>query len=85
MMLGLGMVEYTGKASWSWFASLFLYCRYYVLYKLPNLTFLDSRTVSAMERSEARRKGEFTKIVKPTSALVSNVTMVTLGGIHVLV
>lgn len=46
--------------------------RFYVLYKLPKLTFLDSRTVSVMERSEARRKGEFTKVVKPTSNVVSN-------------
>lgn len=46
-------------------------CRYYVLYKLPKLTFLDSRPVSAVERSEARRKGEFTKVVRPTSTVVS--------------
>lgn len=45
--------------------------RYYVLYKLPKLTFLDSRPVSAMERSEAKRKGEFTKVVRPTSTVVS--------------
>lgn len=43
--------------------------RYYVLYKLPKLTFLDSRTVTALERSEAKRKGQFTRIVKPTSNL----------------
>lgn len=43
--------------------------RYYVLYKLPKLTFLDSRAVSAGERSEAKRKGEFTKVVRPTSNL----------------
>ena len=56
--------------------------RYYVLYKLPNLTFLDSRPVSAVERSEARRKGEFTKIVKPTSTLVSTVAMATPGAMY---
>lgn len=41
-----------------------------MLYNLPKLTFLDSRTVSSSERNEAKRKGEFTKIVKPTSNLV---------------
>lgn len=46
-------------------------CRYYVLYKLPKLTFLDSRPVTAMERNEAKRKGEFTKVVRPTSNVVS--------------
>ena len=45
--------------------------RYYVLYKMPKLTFLDSRTVTSVERSEAKRKGEFTKVVRPTSNVVS--------------
>ena len=54
------------------------YNRYYVLYKLPKLTFLDSRTVSSAERSEARRKGEFTRVVKPTSHVVCIIMLTVL-------
>ncbi|XP_064390531.1 leucine-rich melanocyte differentiation-associated protein-like [Halichondria panicea] len=41
--------------------------RYYVLYKLPQLTFLDSRPVSSEERKEAKRVGQFMRVVKPPS------------------
>ncbi|KJE89301.1 leucine-rich repeat-containing protein C10 [Capsaspora owczarzaki ATCC 30864] len=40
--------------------------RYYVLYKLPNLKFLDSRTVTAAERAEAKRVGAFMRVVRPS-------------------
>ncbi|KAL5018338.1 hypothetical protein ScPMuIL_004060 [Solemya velum] len=39
--------------------------RYYVLYCLPNLKFLDSSAVKAKELSEARRVGPYMKIVRP--------------------
>jgi len=41
--------------------------RYYVLYRLPNLTFLDSRTVKKEEKDEAQRVGAYMKIVAPSS------------------
>ncbi len=44
--------------------------RYYVLYKLPQLTFLDSRPVSSEERKEAKRVGQFMRVVKPPSDVV---------------
>ncbi|XP_066930961.1 leucine-rich melanocyte differentiation-associated protein-like [Clytia hemisphaerica] len=37
--------------------------RYYVLYMMPNLKFLDSTPVSSSERKEALRIGAFTKVV----------------------
>ncbi|XP_019866304.1 leucine-rich melanocyte differentiation-associated protein isoform X2 [Aethina tumida] len=40
--------------------------RYYVLYQLPNLKFLDSTKVTDSERREARRSGQFMKIIRPT-------------------
>ncbi|XP_054267551.1 leucine-rich melanocyte differentiation-associated protein-like [Macrosteles quadrilineatus] len=39
--------------------------RYYVLYRLPGLQFLDSRPTSDHEREEARQRGKFMKIVRP--------------------
>ncbi|XP_006818104.1 leucine-rich melanocyte differentiation-associated protein-like [Saccoglossus kowalevskii] len=39
--------------------------RYFVLYRLPNLKFLDSNPVSYNERCEAKRVGSYMKIVKP--------------------
>ena len=44
--------------------------RYFVLYKLPGLMFLDSRQVTAKERREAKRVGEFTKVIRPTDDVV---------------
>ena len=49
---------------------LFLTCglnRYYVLYRLPNLTFLDSRPVKKKEKDEAQRVGAHMKIVAPSA------------------
>jgi hypothetical protein len=40
--------------------------RLYVLYRLPNLKFLDSSIVSEDERKEAKRVGQFMKVVKPS-------------------
>ena len=37
-----------------------------MLFKLPDLTFLDSRGVSETERREARRVGKFMKVVRPS-------------------
>ncbi|CAH2991698.1 unnamed protein product [Chilo suppressalis] len=39
--------------------------RYFVLYKLKHLRFLDSRRVSAHERSEAEKRGEFMRVRRP--------------------
>lgn len=38
--------------------------RYYVLFMLPRLKFLDSRPVTAKELQEAMRVGQFTKVVR---------------------
>ena len=40
--------------------------RYYVLHRLPNLTFLDSRPVKKAEKREAQRVGAYMKIVAPS-------------------
>lgn len=37
-----------------------------MLYQLPNLKFLDSTKVTDSERREARRSGQFMKIIRPT-------------------
>ncbi|XP_077053243.1 leucine-rich melanocyte differentiation-associated protein isoform X1 [Siphateles boraxobius] len=39
--------------------------RYFVLHKLTNLKFLDTRRVTQWERSEAEARGAFMKVVKP--------------------
>uniref|UniRef100_A0A8C6TSH0 Leucine-rich melanocyte differentiation-associated protein n=1 Tax=Neogobius melanostomus TaxID=47308 RepID=A0A8C6TSH0_9GOBI len=39
--------------------------RYFVLHKLPQLKFLDTRKVTKRESMEARERGEFMKVVKP--------------------
>lgn len=40
--------------------------RYYVLHRLPNLKFLDSRPVQKAEKREAQRVGAYMKIVAPS-------------------
>ena len=45
--------------------------RYYVLFKFPRLAFLDSRSVSTEERIEAKRVGQFMRVIKPTQTTVS--------------
>ena len=53
--------------------------RYYVLHRLPNLTFLDSRPVKKAEKTEAQRVGAYMKIVAPSlTDLVSYWKFVTL-------
>ncbi|XP_005744890.1 leucine-rich melanocyte differentiation-associated protein [Pundamilia nyererei] len=39
--------------------------RYFVLYKLPQLKFLDTRKVTKREGMEAQERGAFMKVVKP--------------------
>lgn len=45
--------------------------RYFVLHKLPQLRFLDSRKVTRKEVTEARTRGAFMKVVKPKTDAVS--------------
>ncbi|NWZ47837.1 LRMDA protein, partial [Haliaeetus albicilla] len=42
--------------------------RYFVLHKLTNLKFLDTRKVTRREREEALVRGAFMKVVKPKAA-----------------
>uniref|UniRef100_A0A3B3IBP5 Leucine-rich melanocyte differentiation-associated protein n=1 Tax=Oryzias latipes TaxID=8090 RepID=A0A3B3IBP5_ORYLA len=44
--------------------------RYFVLHKLPQLKFLDTRKVTKTELMEARARGAFMKVVKPKSEAV---------------
>lgn len=46
------------------------FVRYYVLFRLPQLTFLDSRPVTNNERIEAKRVGAFMQVVKPNDESV---------------
>ncbi|XP_063619483.1 leucine-rich melanocyte differentiation-associated protein-like isoform X1 [Cydia splendana] len=39
--------------------------RYFVIYKLTNLRFLDSRRVSSSERAQADTRGSFTRVRRP--------------------
>ena len=45
--------------------------RYYVIYRLPKLKFLDSNLVTAKERQEAQRVGQFMRVVQPSADLLS--------------
>ncbi|KAJ8946628.1 hypothetical protein NQ318_007233 [Aromia moschata] len=47
--------------------------RYYVLYHLANLKFLDSNKVREIERVEARRRGKFMNIIRPKSTISDNI------------
>lgn len=51
--------------------------RYFVLYNLPQLQFLDSRKVKPDERQEALRRGQYCKVAKPAVATNNEAT---LGG-----
>uniref|UniRef100_A0A8C3B5M0 Leucine rich melanocyte differentiation associated n=1 Tax=Cairina moschata TaxID=8855 RepID=A0A8C3B5M0_CAIMO len=46
--------------------------RYFVLHKLTNLKFLDTRKVTRREREEALVRGAFMKVVKPKDAKASS-------------
>ncbi|XP_029465378.1 leucine-rich melanocyte differentiation-associated protein [Rhinatrema bivittatum] len=56
--------------------------RYFVLYKLPNLKFLDTRKVTRREHEEALEKGAFMKVVKPIDDMESSVSHNISHGIH---
>ena len=43
-----------------------------MLFKLPSLTFLDSRQVTNVEKREAKRVGEFMKVIRPADDVVSH-------------
>ncbi|XP_003384257.1 PREDICTED: leucine-rich repeat-containing protein C10orf11 homolog [Amphimedon queenslandica] len=45
--------------------------RYFVLHRLPKLTFLDSSFVTSEERKEAQRVGAFMRVVRPTDSIES--------------
>lgn len=50
----------------SWQKDVLFFCRrYFVLHKLPNLRFLDTRRVTKREQTEAQARGAFMKVVKP--------------------
>uniref|UniRef100_A0A3P8SSD9 Leucine-rich melanocyte differentiation-associated protein n=1 Tax=Amphiprion percula TaxID=161767 RepID=A0A3P8SSD9_AMPPE len=56
--------------------------RYFVLYKLPQLKFLDTRKVTRKEVMEAQARGAFMKVVKPKSeaGYLSNVATSTTAS-----
>ncbi|KAF4525099.1 hypothetical protein B566_EDAN006321 [Ephemera danica] len=62
--------------------------RYYVLYRLPELQFLDSSVVTEYERAEAQRRGRFMRVVKPQQQFsvptvhTAAVAFVILGSIQ---
>ncbi|KAA8583731.1 hypothetical protein FQN60_014939 [Etheostoma spectabile] len=59
--------------------------RYFVLHKLPQLKFLDTRKVTKKEVMEAQARGAFMKVVKPKSepAVLSQVKLhFVCGGIR---
>lgn len=58
-------------ALWTPLLLLLLSSRYFVLYKLPHLKFLDTRKVTRREVTEARTRGAFMKVVKPKTEGVS--------------
>lgn len=50
--------------------TVFMLCRYFVLHKLRNLKFLDSRRVTHTEHLEAEARGAFMKVVRPKTEQV---------------
>lgn len=52
---------------------IYFHFRYFVLYYLPELRFLDSRSVTYEELSIALTKGEFTNIIRPVSIIIIQV------------
>ncbi|KAI4812551.1 hypothetical protein KUCAC02_023927, partial [Chaenocephalus aceratus] len=46
--------------------------RYFVLHKLPQLKFLDTRKVTIKEVMEAQARGAFMKVVKPKSEAIKD-------------
>ncbi|XP_064001575.1 leucine-rich melanocyte differentiation-associated protein isoform X1 [Pogoniulus pusillus] len=56
--------------------------RYFVLHKLSNLKFLDTRKVTRKEREEALVRGAFMKVVKPKDAKASSDAASTSPVMH---
>ncbi|XP_009886964.1 PREDICTED: leucine-rich repeat-containing protein C10orf11 homolog [Charadrius vociferus] len=56
--------------------------RYFVLHKLTNLKFLDTRKVTRREREEALVRGAFMKVVKPKDAKASSDAASTSPEMH---
>ncbi|XP_050754547.1 leucine-rich melanocyte differentiation-associated protein isoform X6 [Gymnogyps californianus] len=56
--------------------------RYFVLHKLTNLKFLDTRKVTKREREEALVRGAFMKVVKPKDAKASSDAASTSPEMH---
>ncbi|NWW86217.1 LRMDA protein, partial [Rhynochetos jubatus] len=56
--------------------------RYFVLHKLTNLKFLDTRKVTRREREEALVRGAFMKVVKPNDAKASSDAASTSPEMH---
>lgn len=51
--------------------------RYFVLYNIPYLKFLDSTRVTEEERREGRKRGKFMNIIRPKLANVNDVPLNT--------
>ncbi|CAH2321698.1 leucine-rich repeat-containing C10orf11 homolog isoform X1 [Pelobates cultripes] len=49
--------------------------RYFVLYKLPNLKFLDASKVTKKEQKEAISRGVFMKVVKPKESKIFQIRL----------
>lgn len=58
--------------------------RYFVIYKVPTLQFLDSRRITHQERSEALKRGEFTRVRRPEAAPPVSVAPTTAGTLRPL-
>lgn len=55
--------------------------RLFVLYRLRNLKFLDSRQVTSRERMEAEKRGKFCKVVTVSDQMYSGVSSLSnIGG-----
>ncbi|KAF2982908.1 hypothetical protein EK904_005843, partial [Melospiza melodia maxima] len=55
--------------------------RYFVLHKLTNLKFLDTRKVTRREREEALIRGAFMKVVKPKDAKILGIDLEILKSL----
>lgn len=58
--------------------------RYFVIYKVPTLQFLDSRRITHQERSEALKRGEFTRVRRPEAAPPVSVAPTAAGSLRPL-
>lgn len=53
--------------------NIYFHSRYFVLYYLPELRFLDSSSVTYEELDIALTKGEFTNVIRPVSIIIIQV------------